>query len=449
MQLIVTGRGGSGKSVAVERIVRTALQASWASVLIVDGKTGKLMQATGGAKLRVTNGAEPARVAELLREAADRIDARKGEARTAGPELIVIDDIYAYTRVPTYGTRIRTAIARIYERATPADLVVVSTQRSTGSVPPAARDNATAELRLLGSGHYLIVAGGGAPPRQGRIDPAAPLAADAPTSVEAIHAALVAADLPKAPTLITRYEGPPGSGRTFALDRHAGHAPGLRRVYVDARAVTHKELVAACLTQCGAAPPEGTRVTLGELSESAAIALRAAPTLLLIDNADCVTLRMLDTIHQLIDAAAEAAIGITPPRSPERDPLAPLRRRAALVELRPLERTTAQALVRQVAPAIDEASAQAVVERAAGSPQAVVAFAERVAAHGDDERHNLEAARPPARWLNLLIMFAALVVVLIIQRSVAHDLAGAVLSAVIIVTMWFIRPRFARATRPT
>ena len=53
MRLIITGRTRSGKSVATERIVRTALKGSWAHILIIDGKTGRVMRSSTAGRLRV------------------------------------------------------------------------------------------------------------------------------------------------------------------------------------------------------------------------------------------------------------------------------------------------------------------------------------------------------------------------------------------------------------
>jgi len=454
MLLIVTGKTQSGKSTAVERLVRTALQSTWSRVLIVNGKTGQLMQGIGGSKLRVTPVAPAAVIAEALTEAADRITARCAALTKATPtaterELLVIDEVQEYTRHPAVGTAVRSAITRIFERAaTLGDLVLLATQRSTGAIPPTARVNATVELRLLGAGHFQLVATG-LPTRQGRVEPTAPLASAVSLRSETLHDVLCGRELPRVPTLVVRYEGPPGSGRTYALGQHQGSTPGLRRIELDVKAYSHKGLILACLEQCGTIPPEGHRVGITELVSATAVALGSQPTLLLLDNCDLASARSVDTLQRLIDSAHEAAIAFAPPpRNLDRDHVAQIRRRAALVELHPLDRSKAESLVRHVAPAIDAASAQAVVQRADGNPQALVAFAERVAAHGAEERHRLEGARPPSRWLNLLLMFAVLVAVILIQRSVAHDLAGAVLSAIVIVTMWFIRPRFSAATRP-
>lgn len=455
MLLIVTGKTQSGKSTAVERLVRTALQATWAQITIVNGKTGQLMQSTGSRKLRVTPAVEPDVIAQSLTATADRITTRcaaqagRGAPPAAQRELLVVDEVQEYTRHPKVGGVVRSALSRIFERAAAlGDVVILASQRSIGAIPPSARVNAGAELRMLGEGHFQLVATG-SPVRCGHVDPAALLARPDSLSVEQLPAALCGPVTPRAPTLVTRYEGLPGSGRTYALSLHRGDKPGLRRVELDVKALAHKALIASCLEQCGATPTGGPAPLLPELVEAAAVALQARPTLLLIDNLDLATPRLIDTLQRLIDASSEAAVALAPPpRNLGRDYAAPIRRRAALVELRPLDRDQAQALVRQVAPAMDEASAQAVVQRADGNPQAIIAFSERVAAHGSEERHRLEGARPPSRWLNLLLMFAMLVTVIFIQRSVAHDLAGAALTAVFFVTMWFIRPRINAAMRP-
>jgi hypothetical protein len=63
-----------------------------------------------------------------------------------------------------------------------------------------------------------------------------------------------------------------------------------------------------------------------------------------------------------------------------------------------------------------------------------------VAAHGDEERHQIEPIKPPSKWLNVLLMFSMLVCIIMIQRQIANDLAGAILSGAVIITMWFLRP---------
>lgn len=451
MLLIVTGKTQSGKSTAVERLVRTALQTSWSQIAIMNGKTGQVMQSAASSKLRVIPTMSPTDVAAALTAAADRITMRCAalagkSAQPADRELLVIDEVQEYTQHSKVGTTVRRALTRIFERAAVlGDVVILASQRATSAIPPGARVNACGELRMLGEGNFQLVASG-SPARSGRVDPSAPLMPPDTLTTEALPSALCGPVAPRAPTLVTRYEGLPGSGRTYALGQHQGSTPGLQRIELDIKALAHKAMLITCLEQCGAAaPPASTSVP--ELLEAAAVALQARPTLLLLDNVDLATSRVVDTLQRLIDASTEAAVALTPPpRNLGRDHAAPIRRRAALVELRPLDRDKAQSLVRQVAPAIDEASAQAVVQRADGNPQAIVAFTERVAAHGADERHHLEGARPPSRWLNLLLMFAVLVLVITIQRSVAHDLAGAVLSAVVIMTLWFIRPKFREAT---
>ena len=458
MRLIVTGRTRSGKSVALDRIVRTALQGTWSHALIIDGKTGRVTRSASDGSMLLMESVASKDVVQMLTDAADRITVRcaalpAGESPPLASqrELLIIDEVQTYTRGNgAVGTAARSAILSLFEKsAVLGDVIVIASQRTSGAVPPGARVNASADLRMLGAGFFQLAAPGLAP-RQGRVDPAAPLASVATLTTERLLDALCAAAEPRPhPTLITRYEGVPGSGRTYALAHHAGATPGMRRVSLDITEYSHKGLLIACLEQCGAVPPENARVSLTELSEAASIALRAEPTLLLIDNCHAVSVRAVDTIQRMLDAATEAAIALTPPpHNLTKDLAAPIRRRAALVELRPLDAAHSEALARHVAPALDAASAQAVVQRSGGSPQAVVAFAERVAAHGADERYRLEAARPPSRWLNLLLMFVALVVVLFIQRSVAHDLAGAVLTAVFFIMMWFIRPRINAAMRP-
>ena len=59
----------------------------------------------------------------------------------------------------------------------------------------------------------------------------------------------------------------------------------------------------------------------------------------------------------------------------------------------------------------------------------------------------MEPVRPPSKWLNVLLMFGVLVGIILIQRQIANDIAGAMLSGAVVMTMWFLRPRFREVTR--
>src|SRR5206468_2728963 len=145
----------------------------------------------------------------------------------------------------------------------------------------------------------------------------------------------------------------------------------------------------------------------------------------------------------------EAASSRTPPATSDhtRDPLASLRRRATLVTLQPLDQQRAAALLSTAAPSIDPASKATILQRAHGHPQTILAYAERLTAHGDEERHALESFKLPAKWLNFLMIFAVLVMLILVQRKISNDVAGAVLSGLVVMTMWFLRPRFREVTK--
>jgi|GEM_PF-5363005 len=455
MRLIVTGKSRSGKTTAIDRLRRTALQVSWAHVLIADGKHARLARAAGGSRLCIRTHVDPADVAQALTETAARLATRyaalSAQGLTAAPddaprELLIIDEIQVYTRHAKVGKAVREAIITIFEKSAALDdLVIVASQRSTGAIPPSARINANAELHLLGAGYFQLTADGH-PSRQGCVTPAAPLADAATLTPAELDQALRVAVTKLPTTLITRYEGPEGSGRTYALERHKPERTDLRRVFLDVRVHTHRALLVECLTCCGASPPEGA--TIADLVEVAALALQSQPTLLLLDNVDAASAKCRDTLHRLLDAAEEAAISaLPPPPKDARDPIAGLRRRAALVELQPLSQKRAAALVKRHAPGLDPASRQAIVRHAQGNPQALMAYTERLSTHGDAERYHLEGLRRPARWLNILVMFAVLVGIILIQRHISNDIAGAVLSGVVVMVMWFLRPRFREATK--
>lgn len=454
MRLIVTGKSRSGKSTALHRLARTALQARWGAVLLADGKSVELLRYATDS-LHVYGEDEAAAFAAVLTATADRLTARYKALRARGltaalpgdpRELIIVDEVQEFTRHPKVGKDVKAALTRIFEKSGAlGDLVIVATQRATNAIPPSARHNASAELRMLGVGYFQLVADG-FPTRQGRVDPLAPLASASALTPADLPDALSAQAVERAPTPITRYEGGPGSGRTYALERHA-YDPALRRVFLDVKAHTHRSLLVYALQACGATPPDGAPIA--ELSEAAALALQAHPTLLLLDNVDAASAKAVASLHRLLDAAAVAAVAMAPVATADhnRDLLASIRRRATVVPLQPLDQQRAAVLVRQVAPAIDPASETAILRRAHGNPQALVAYAERVAAHGDEERHQIEPFKLPAKWLNVILMFVMLVGIILIQRQISNDLAGAVLSGLVVMTMWFLRPRFREVTK--
>lgn len=453
-RLLIVGKSQSGKSTALHRLVRAALPGRWAALLLADGKGVELLRYATSSR-PVYGPAEAEAFAAALESAAERLGRRYAALTARGltaalpgnaRELIIVDEIQVFSRHPKAGRRVREALTRIFEQsAALGDLVIVTSQRATNAIPPSAQINASAELRMLGVGYFQLVADGH-PTRQGRVDPAAPtVGAEALTEAD-LPLALGVRPVEKTPTPIIRYEGQSGSGRSYALEHHQGD-PASRRVFLDCKAHTHRSLLLASLQECGATPPQGAPIA--ELAEAAALALGARPTLLLLDNCEHASAKTLDSLHRLLDAAGAAAIAMTPAISADltKDRLATLRRRAQLVTLQPLDQGRAAALLEATAPTIDQAGKATIIQRAQGHPQTIVAYAERVAAHGDDERHALESFKRPAMWLNVVFMFAILVVVIMVQRQISNDLAGAVLSGVIIMTMWFLRPRFREVTR--
>ena len=148
MRLIVTGKSRSGKSSALHRLTRTALTASWAYVLIADGKSVELMRYADD-RLHVYGEAEAEAFAETLTATADRLTARYTALRGCGlsaalpgdpRELIIVDEIQEFTRHPKVGKDVKIALTRIFEKSGAlGDLVIISTQRATGAIPPSAR----------------------------------------------------------------------------------------------------------------------------------------------------------------------------------------------------------------------------------------------------------------------------------------------------------------------
>lgn len=456
MRLIVTGKSRSGKSTALHRLIRTALQATWSHALIADGKSVELLR-YATATQHVYGEDEAEAFAAAITAAADRLTQRYKALRERGlttapesdpREMIVIDEAQELTRHPKHGKVIRDAMTRIFEKSGAlGDLVIVATQRATNAIPPSARHSASAELRMLGVGFFQLVADGH-PTRQGRVDPAAPLTDANRLNPADLLDALNTQDVLRPPTPITRYEGAPGSGRTYVL-RHHPQPEGTRRVYLDCRIHTHKSLLLDCMHKCGATAPGDA--TIADLSDAAALALQSQPTLLLLDNVTDAGGKMIGSIHRLLDAAGEGALGLEPPKLEDhtKDPYASLRRRARLIQLQPLDGRAATEMIRRIAPEIDAASEQAIIQRSHGHPQTIAAYSERIATHGDDERHQLESYHAPARWLVVGVMLILFIGIIYAQRHlVENDIVGAVGTGIIAVTLWLLRPRFMKLTRP-
>jgi hypothetical protein len=454
MRMTITGKSRSGKSTALHRLVRTALQAPWAHTLLADGKAVELPRYATPTQ-PVYGPADTAAFARALTAAATRLGTRYADLTARGlaaalptdpRELLIVDEIQVFSRHPTHGKDVRAALSQIFEQAAAlGDLVIVTSQRATNAIPPSARQNANAELRMLGVGYFQLIADG-FPTRQGRVEQRAPLTGIDKLTPADLMDVLSAQATPRIATPITRYEGATGSGRTYALLHHQAD-PALRSVFLDMKLHTHRSVLIHSLQSCGATPPEGAPIA--ELAGAAALALQAEPTLLLLDNGEHASVKTITSLHMLLDAATVAAITMTPPATPDhtKDALASLRRRASLVTIQPLAQVRAAALLDIAAPAIDPASKTAILRRAHGHPQTIMAYAERLSAHGDEERHQLESFKLPAKWLNVVFMFVLLVTIIMVQRKISNDVAGAVLSAGVVMIMWFLRPRFREVTK--
>lgn len=434
MQLLITGARRAGKSIALQRLTASAPHPPGAQCLVASADTEPVQVA-----------ADLQRLIALLRPSTPD-DRGRAEPAPRTPLLIAIDDVQRFTRDATHGRAIRTALVALCEHAAPDDLLIFACLRAVGALPPTVRLQIDAELTVLGGPFQLRAAGNC---RAGRIDLAAPLVMGQLATIDGLYTALNAPNLAlRPPSPVVRYEGVSGSGRSYALAQHPTPTDQ-RRVLLDCQLHSHKGLLVACLRQCGAAADE--RADIAQLLEAAIVALEARPTLLLLDNVEHASVKTIGTLQQLLSAASAGAFGITPTGSKDasRDRFASLRRRAALIILQPLDETQARMLLNQVAPTLDGASAQLVLQRAQGHPATIAAYAQRVAAHGDDERHQLESYQPPRHWLAVLVLLPVFIALIYAQRHlVENDLIAAVGTSVIMIIVWLLRPRFLRMTRP-
>ena len=463
MRLIVTGKTQSGKTTALHRLLGHALRLEgWQTVLICDGK-GHLdvwRDAPGVTYLGPNQIEAWAEDLERLAEAVPlRFEILLGrglyEAPPADPRcLVLIDEVQKGTRRKgKTGRAIKNALSTLAEQsAALGDVLIISSQREVNAIPPDVRHNANARLSMLGLGYFFYKTDGQATSsgRVSYITPAAaraalttPLTTAAPFTPDIVPDLLgrIAVEPTRAPT--TLYLGEPGSGKTHAL-RHHPNGITSRHIYADF-SQPHRTTLTQIIENAGAVIPY--RVTVPELTQIAALAVQAEPTLLLLDNVDLASAKALPSIERLTAAAAAVALTANTPRTPaERRKLETLYPRCELRQIKPLPRETARRLLWQTLdrdavkkPATVEAK---VLAEARGNPGTVVKLARRIQ-RGD--MRELREIQSPVKQINIgWLVVVAVVAMALVSRRIADSYV-----ALLILTMIYLalRPFIYRMMR--
>jgi hypothetical protein len=209
------------------------------------------------------------------------------------------------------------------------------------------------------------------------------------------------------------YLGEPDSGKTYALQHHPNGQTS-RHLYADF-AQAHRAVLVDLIEEAGAVVPP--RVAVSNLTEIAALAIQAEPTLLLLDNLHAATPKALDSVERLMSAAAEVALAANRPTSPSaRRKLKVLYPRCELREIAPLSREATRRLLWQ---SLDRATVKQpqtieakILNEAHGNPGVVVKLARRIQAGDEQELRRLytPVKRVNVGWVVLLAVIAAAMV---------------------------------------
>lgn len=468
MRLLVTGKTRSGKSTALHQLIGDLLHRQWIKALLLDGKGVELSHYRNQPSVTYAGPGElhlwAAHLDTIAAGLAHRFAqlAKQGK-RIADPNapryLIIIDEVQIGCRDGTHGRSIKSALTHISEQsAALGDILILTCQREQNSLPPAVRWNCNAKLRMLGSG-YFHYQPDGLPHVAGRIPYAEPTqtitqlaeppsesitdSVDTETLLQLLKADHSDQE-PEARANATLYLGLVGSGRTYRLHHHpTGESE--RTIYVDCQDA-HRGWLKAILEQCGATVP--SRVSVAELTEMAALAIRAQPTTLLMDNLDAAQPRTRNSINLLLDAATSVALAAHPPDTAARErKINPYIPRCRVVRIPPLTNSEAQALADQHLPTNiprRRATLRRIVDMGNSHPATIVNLCKQAKTGTLSELRHLEST-PRMFNFGIILLLPVLILLLVWRYQVDSYLA----SALILATMMLLRPFIYRSVRNT
>lgn len=447
MRLAITGKTRSGKSTALHNLLSHALAQPWAGVLLLDGK-GSELRHYADLPLDYCGADQIGLWAQRLEDHAAAMAARYTALidrglRAAAPGdpryLIVIDEVQKATRDKKHGTAVKNALTLIFEQsAALGDVLIVSSQREINAIPPSVRHNINIWLRMLGAGYFYLQPDGQATssgrtklltPHQAR----AIIAGDSqPLPFIPCHLPAILGAQPVLPgrATVTLYLGEAGSGRTWHLQHHPRRQT--RTIYVDLNQ-PHKQALSQIILQAGAALPH--RCTMVDLVEIASLAVQAESTLLLLDNLDQASVKMIPDVHRLIQAAGEVALAAAAARTAvEHRKIDSFLARAKIVEIRPLSRSAALDLIHLHLPAAVAdplATQRRILELAQGHPATIVRLATQTERGNLAEVREYQAGRQETVSLGWLLVVPALFL-LLLWRTDGYMVAAAAILGIMI-----------------
>ncbi len=476
MRLLITGKTRSGKSTTLHQLLSDLLRRPWIKVLLLDGKGVELAPYANQPNVTYAGPDQLSLWAVHLDNIAFGLAARfaqlaKAGKRVADPDapryLIIADEVQIGCRDQQHGRTIKNALTHISEQsAALGDVLILTCQREQNSLPPAVRWNCNAKLRMLGAG-YFHYQPDGQPHVAGRvpyIEPAETLARlTQPLNGTACPEPAEGAELPiNTATLLqllnadhsdqeqdaranaTLYFGDVGTGRTYQLHHHPTNG-SKNSIYVDLQE-PHKAWLSSILEQCGATLP--SKVSTAELSEMAALAIRAQPTTLLMDNLDAAQPRTRNAINLLLDAAANVALAAQPPDTAVRErKINPFVSRCRIVRIPPLSKIEAQDLADQHLPTDiprRQATLRRIVDMGNNHPATIVNLCKQAKTGSLSELRHLEST-PRMFNFGIILLLPILILILVWRYQVDSYLASALLLA----AMMLLRPFIYRSVRNT
>lgn len=478
MRLLVTGKTRSGKSTALHLFLTHTLRRRWRQVILLDGKGVELTPYRSQTVISALNGLQasvhyygPDQLDKwelALGDFANGLEKRfaalnKRGLRAAEPDdpriLLVIDEVQVGCRDRQYGKGIKQYLTHISEQsAALGDVIVLTCQREQNSLPPAVRWNCNAKLRMLGHGYFNYLPDGN-PHVSGRLPYTTPdevkdklpvpLPAEVETAVSPEHLLmLLGASQSDAQATsranATLYLGADGSGKTYCLENHSGIGT-IRRVYVDLQDA-HRSWLTDIIEQCGAAAPP--RSTVAQLKELAALAVRAEPTTLLMDNLDTANTKARASIMSLVDAAAVVAMATRLPDTPALErKINPFISRCRIERIAPLSNTEASSLTdKELPPDIPhrQATLKRIVTMSQGHPATLVSLCHQAKEGSLPELRHLE--HTPKRLNLVWLLLVPIIVLLLVWR---YRLDSYLASALLITALMLLRPLIYRSVRQT
>lgn len=454
MRLAITGKTRSGKSTAMHCLLSHALRHVWAGVLLLDGKGSELRHYASVEGVRYLGPGDMETWAAALTAHANAMAGRyiglvdRGLREAEEDDLrylIVIDEVQKATRDKECGKEIKEALTLITEQsAALGDIVVMSTQREVNAIPPSTRANINCWLTMLGFGYFYLKPDG-QNRTSGRTTLITPeealetIASDkqpASFTIENIPAILGTQPVVPGRAPVTLYLGESGSGKTWHLAHHP--RKHVRTITVDL-ALSHKPALETLIEAAGAVVPPRCRIP--DMVEIAALALQAESTLLLLDNMDQASAKMIPTVERLIQAAGEVAVSARTPRTDsDHRKINPIIPRAKVHEIKALDKDTATDLVREHLPetvAEPDATERRITQLGSGHPGTLVNLATQTKRGTLSEIREYRAPKTTEPTSLVWVLLIGAMFGLLLWRA-----DGYTVTAILMLTLYIIR-RFA------